>query len=177
MVTLRQVEITDATILYYHLSNPRVLRYSRLKPNTVKEMEELIVDLISNEKENRVIPRVIINEFNQPIGMIILWDYCPFRREGFLATWIGEDYWGKGYNQIAKSLFFDELFKLPHLECIYLLIRKYNQRSIAACLKLPYVTNLEDETELREMYKDKISFEHLIFCIYKNMYTEKELSI
>jgi RimJ/RimL family protein N-acetyltransferase len=178
MVTLRNVEITDATVLYYHLSNPRVLRYSRLKPNSEQEMEEYIRFLIKSEEEQKLIARVIANDFNSPIGMIILWDYCPFRREGFLATWLGEEHWGKGYNQIAKELFLNELFYVSYLNKVYLLIRSNNERSIAASKKLNYVyeVGFEEDIELRDFYKDKIKEEHIVFCIYKDLYINKELS-
>lgn len=179
MVTLRQVEINDAAILYYHLSNPLVLRYSRLKPNSVKEMEEMIVCLIEEEQEKRVIPRIILNEFNHIIGLITLWDVNSFRREGFLATLIGVEHWGKGYNQIAKDLFLDEIFTFDHMERVYLLVRNYNERSIAACNKLSYIdsANFMEEMEIREFYQDKIAEDHIIFYIDKENYVIEEASL
>lgn len=140
-------------------------------------MADCIKFLISEELESRLIARVIVNEFDSPVGMIILWDYCPFRREGFLATWIGEENWGKGYNQIAKQLFLDEVFYTSYLDKIYLLIRNYNERSIGACRKLEYSEELNfvECLELREIYQDKISEDHLIFCIHRDLYVNKEL--
>lgn len=178
MVTLRQANKFDATILYYHLSNPHVVRFSRLKPNTVKEMEEMIEYLQEEERENRVISRVIVDEHDIVIGLITLWDYSPFRREGFLATFIGEAHWGKGYNQVAKQLFFDEVFSFINLEKIYMLIRNHNQRSISACNKMSYARQVDfiEEMELREIYNEKIAEDHLIFSIQKENYITKEIS-
>lgn len=178
MTTLRQVQLSDAAILYSHLSNPCVSRYSRLKPTSVEEMGEMIKYLQNEENELRVIPRVIINEEDIVVGLIILWDYSFFRQEGFLATVIGENHWGRGYNQIAKQLFFDELFALPHLDTIYLLVRKHNERSIAACNKISYIKQMSfaEDTELREFYKGKIEDTHLIFYIKKENYIAKEVS-
>jgi len=179
MVTLRQAQLSDAAILYYHLSNPRVLRYSRLKPKAVKEMEEMIAYLQEEESEKRVIARVIVNEHNHVIGLITLWDYCPFRREGFLATLLGEAHWGKGYNQIAKDLFFDEVFSLPHLERIYLLVRNYNERSMGACEKISYIRQVDflEEIELREFYGERIADDHVVYYIQKENYEAKEVSL
>lgn len=178
MVMLRKVNSSDSAILYYHLSNPHVLRYSRLKPNSVKEMEEMISFLETEEQEKRVISRVIVNEHNHVVGLITLWDYCPFRREGFLATLIGETHWGKGYNQIAKELFLEEAFSLPHLERIYLLVRNYNERSIAACNKLLYARQADfvEELELKEFYGEKIADDYVVFYIQKELYIAKEIS-
>lgn len=177
-MTLRQAELYDATILYYHLSNPRVKRYSRLKPNSVEEMEEMIAYLQVEEEEKRIIARVILNENNHIVGLITLWDYCPFRREGFLATLLGESHWGKGYNQIAKQIFFDEVFSLPHLDRIYLLVRDHNERSVYACNKIQYILQADfiEEMKLREFYKDKIADNHVIFYIQKENYIAKEVS-
>lgn len=179
MAKLRQIEVTDAAMLYYHFSNPCVLRYSRLKPSSVEEMEKMITELLIEEAEKRVIPRVIVNEFDVVVGLITLWDYCPFRREGFLATLIGQDYWGMGYNQIAKDLFFDEVFNTQSLEHIYLLVRNYNERSIAACRKNPflYQLNFIEEIELREFYQDMIKEDHIIFCVRKEDYINEEVSL
>lgn len=176
MTYIRHIELKDAHVLFYHLSNPHVLRYSRLKPNSVEEMEEAIMYLKREEEEKRLISRVIVNEHEHVVGMITLWDYCPFRREGFLSTLLGELYWGKGYNQIAKNLFLDEVFSLPHLEKIYLLVRNYNSRSIAACQKIDYIDklNLEEEIELREFYGNKISKDHIVFYIDKYKYINKK---
>lgn len=172
MANVRRVEMKDAHKLYEYLSNPKVSKFSRLKPNSIEEMEDMITYLIEEENEQRVIPRVVVDIYDEAVGMIILWDYCPFRREGFLATWLGEEHWGKGYNQIAKSLFFDELFTLHYLNHIYLLIRAYNERSLAASRKLSYITipSIEDETELRSFYGSRISNDHVVLVIEKEYY-------
>ena len=171
MTILRQIELSDAAELYLQLSNPCVSRYSRLKPSSVKDMEEMIMYLQHEELEQRVVPRVIINEDNTLVGMITLWDYSYFRQEGFLATIIGETYWGRGYNQLAKQLFFEEVFNIQKLNQIYLLVRNHNERSIAACRKnqLIYQVNFVEEMELREFYQDKIQEDHIIFYVKKKI--------
>lgn len=178
MITLRKVQLYDAIILYNYLSNPCVSQYSRLKPSSIEEMGNMINYLLEEENKNRLIARVIVND-ELVVGLITLWDYNLFRREGFLATLIGENHWGKGYNQIAKELFFNEVFTLQYLERIYLLIRNYNSRSIAACKKLHYIRQLEfyEENELREFYQEKISQDHLVFCIDKERFVANEASL
>lgn len=178
MAGIRKIEVRDAQRLYEHLSNPRVARFSRLKPSSIEEMISMVEYLIEEENEHRIIPRVIVDIHDEVVGMIILWDYCPFRREGFLATWLGEEHWGKGYNQVAKSLFFDELFTLHYLNNIYLLIRAYNERSLAASRKFPYISipTIDEELELRSFYKEKIANDHVILLITKEDYQSYSIS-
>lgn len=52
--------------------------------------------------------QIFLNELGKPIGQIGLFDIQE--NEGFLGTWIGVPFQGKGHNQIAKELFFSELF-------------------------------------------------------------------
>lgn len=172
MAGIRKVEMKDAYTLFKYLSNPRVARFSRLKPSSIDEMMSMIEYLIEEENEQRIIPRVVVDIYDEAVGMIVLWDYCPFRREGFLATWLGEEHWGKGYNQVAKSLFFDELFTLHYLDNIYLLIRAHNERSLAASHKLPYMTipTIEEEMSLRNFYSEKIASDHVVLAINKEIY-------
>jgi RimJ/RimL family protein N-acetyltransferase len=172
MAGIRKIEPNDADVLFPLLANPKVIRFSRIKPNTIEELSLSLKALLNEENEQQVIPRVIVDIENNPIGMIILWDYCPFRKEGFLATWLGEDYWGMGYNEIAKSLFFDELFALHYLENIFLLIRNHNHRSLAAAQKFPYITvpEMDKTIELKEFYGSKIQEDHIILVINKEIY-------
>lgn len=56
---------------------------------------------------------------------------------GFLGTWIGKPYHGKGYNRPAKDAFFKELFNELGIETVFMRIREENIRSIKAAEKLP----------------------------------------
>ncbi|CAM5179793.1 RimJ/RimL family protein N-acetyltransferase OS=Ureibacillus acetophenoni OX=614649 GN=SAMN05877842_103207 PE=4 SV=1 [Ureibacillus acetophenoni] len=52
---------------------------------------------------------------------------------------IGVPYQGMGYNQTAKKEFLTELFFQHNIHTVFLRIRKGNEKSKRASLKLPYV--------------------------------------
>jgi RimJ/RimL family protein N-acetyltransferase len=72
----------------------------------------------------------IVREINSPrssanpIGTITLFDVQE--KAGFLGTWLGKPYHGKGYNKLAKDSFFSELFYELDIETIFMRIRKIN---------------------------------------------------
>lgn len=175
MLITRPVEISDSAKLYYHLSNPRVVRFSRLKPASIEDMEKMIAELKVQEEERKVIPYAIVKDEEQ-VGMITLWDYCQIRREGFLSTWLGEDYWGKGLNGEAKILFLEKLFTQYKLDRVLLMIRNSNLRSIAACSKIDYVSDLSKEEELivRMTYNHKVEDDHILFSINKKDFLDRK---
>src|SRR5699024_1203813 len=79
----------------------------------------------------------ILDEFEQAIGTINLYDVE--NKSGFLATWIGQPYFGKGYNKVAKEAFLEELFFNLNIGTVFMKVRKVNARSLHAASKLPYV--------------------------------------
>src|SRR5690606_25457176 len=101
-------ELHEVPILFELASHPEVYPYIRHKADTLDEFYFLTKQLIEAEEQGLVISRTILDEYNQPIGTINLFDIN--NRSGFLATWIGKPYFGKGYNKMAKELFFEELF-------------------------------------------------------------------
>src|SRR5690606_18872510 len=110
----------------------------------------------------------IVDEYQQPIGTINLFDIE--NNHGFLATWIGQPYFGKGYNRAAKEQFFDELFFDYEIETIFMKVRKTNVRSTKAVLKLPYVAL--GNTIYPEVYQKVNQLEEIydIFAISKEHY-------
>ena len=94
------------------------------------------------EERGELISRTILDEWGSPIGTINLFDIQD--HAGFLGTWLGKPYHGKGYNQPAKDAFFNELFFELEIETIFMRIRKENIRSQKAAEKLPYVINANE---------------------------------
>lgn len=174
MLTIRSVQINDSEKLYNHLSNPYVVKFSRLKPTSIEDMEKMITNLKAQEEERKVIPYVIVHNDEQ-IGMITLWHRCLSRKEGFLATWLGEEHWGKGFNKESKEVFLQKLFTTYEINRVLMIVRDYNERSIAACNKLHYVKKIigNEESEIRLFYKDKIESNHLIFSINKDDFLQQ----
>lgn len=129
-------ELHEVPILFELASHPEVYPYIRHKADTLDEFYFLTKQLIEAEEQGLVISRTILDEYNQPIGTINLFDIN--NRSGFLATWIGKPYFGKGYNKMAKELFFEELFFHRGIENVFMKVRKTNLRSLKAVEKLGY---------------------------------------
>src|SRR5690625_586666 len=134
---LKKRDLSEVPALFELLSNPDVYPYVRQNATTSDEYFFITKQTIEAEENRELISRTILDEFYQPIGTINLFDL--HENYGFLATWIGQPYFGKGYNQLAKEQFFEELFFEMSIEAVFMKIRKTNVRSLRAIQKLPYV--------------------------------------
>jgi len=136
---LKNRDLHEVPVLFELLSHPDVFPYVRQKATTSDEYYFITKQTIEAEENGELISRTILDEYYQPIGTINLFDINE--NHGFLATWIGQPFFGKGYNKAAKELFFNELFFELNIEGIFMKIRRSNLRSLKAILKLPYVAN------------------------------------
>ncbi|WP_284141572.1 MULTISPECIES: GNAT family N-acetyltransferase [unclassified Virgibacillus] len=134
---LKKRELHEVPALYELMSHPEVFPYVRHKAENVDEFYFITKQTMEAEEQGELISRTITDEYHQPIGTINLFDIE--NNGGFLATWIGKPYFGKGYNRHAKEQFFEELFYHTAVETIFIKIRRTNTRSLKAILKLPYV--------------------------------------
>ncbi|MFD1040074.1 GNAT family N-acetyltransferase [Virgibacillus byunsanensis] len=133
---LKNRELHEVPVLFDFLSHPDVFPYVRQKADTSDGYYFVTKQTIEAEENGELISRTILDEYHQPIGTINLFDI--HNQHGFLATWIGHPYFGKGYNKLAKELFFEELFYRIGVKAVFMKIRKKNMRSLKAVLKLPY---------------------------------------
>lgn len=143
---LKKRELNECQTLFELMKHPDVFPYVRQKPNSYEEYLFLTKQLMQEEDNGLSISRTICDERANPIGTITLYDIT--NASGFLATWIGRPFFGKGYNRTAKEEFFQELFFSLSIESVYMKIRKTNERSLRAALKLPYVA-IATEAEQR----------------------------
>lgn len=135
---LKNRDLFEVSTLFELSCHPDVYPYIRHKAHTVDEYYSITQQLIEAECRGELISRTILNESHQPIGTISLFDI--YNHSGFLATWIGRDFFGKGYNQKAKQLFLQELFLQFNIEIVFMKIKKENARSLAAISKVPYIS-------------------------------------
>lgn len=133
---LKMRDLHEVPMLYELMAHPDVFPYVRHKANNSDEFYFITKQTMEAEENGELISRTIMDEYYQPIGTINLFDI--HENHGFLATWIGQPYFGKGYNQQAKEQFFDMLFSSYTIEGIFMKVRKTNMRSLKAVLKLPY---------------------------------------
>ncbi len=137
MLTKRTFNTFEQQTLFTLMSHPDVLPFVRHKAYSMEQFEVVNKDTIEAEARGELISRVIMNEQLEPIGTINLFDIRE--TTGFLATWLGKPYQGKGYNQIAKMEFLTEVFTTTPITSVLMCIRHENIRSQKAAMKLPYV--------------------------------------
>lgn len=140
---LKKRELHEVPILFELSSHPEVFPYIRHKAKTSDEFYFLTKQIMAAEQQGKLISRTIIDEYEQPIGTINLYDIQ--NQSGFLATWIGQPYFGKGYNKLAKEAFLKELFLHLNIKTVFIKIRKTNTRSLRANEKIPYMMRADEQ--------------------------------
>ncbi|MET3695975.1 RimJ/RimL family protein N-acetyltransferase [Bacillus oleivorans] len=133
---LKKRNIHDSHTLFELMIHPEVFPFVRQKASSYEEYVFITKQTIEAEEQGKLISRTITDEWGSPIGTINLFDIED--NSGFLGTWIGKPYHGKGYNKLAKDAFFNELFLDLGIETVWMRIRKENVRSKKAAEKLPY---------------------------------------
>jgi len=139
---LKKRDLQDSHVLFELMSHPDVFPFVRQKAYSYDEFVFVTKQTIEAEERGELISRTILDDWGAPIGTINLYDIQD--GAGFLGTWIGKPYHGKGYNAVAKDAFFQEVFYEKNIETIFMRIRKENIRSIKAAEKLPYVVKANE---------------------------------
>lgn len=134
---LKKHDVSDCYVLYELMTSPEVYPFVRYKAESLDQYMFWLKHLNALEEQKKVISRTILEEQGKPIGTISLFDIE--NKAGFLGTWLGVNYQGKGYNKVAKENFFKELFIQYDIESVYLKIRNNNVKSKKAVEKLTYV--------------------------------------
>ncbi|KUP06462.1 alanine acetyltransferase [Bacillus coahuilensis m2-6] len=166
---LKKREIQDSHILFELMSHPEVFPFVRHKAYSYDEFVFLTKKTIEAEEREELISRTILDEWGTPIGTINLFDIEE--GAGFLGTWLGKPYHGKGYNSVAKEAFFNELFFELNIHTIFMRIRKENVRSQKAAEKLPYVVKAN---ETRPSIYEALNANGPVYDLYeisKDLYT------
>ncbi|QAS51862.1 GNAT family N-acetyltransferase [Halobacillus litoralis] len=165
---LKKRDLHDAPVLFELMVHPEVFPYVRHRAASSDEFYFLTKQTIEAEDRGELISRTILDEWGQPIGTINLFDLTE--NKGFLATWLGRPYFGKGYNKLAKDAFFEELFFQLNIEAIFMKIRKTNVRSMKAALKIPYVTSANEAYPEVLSRINRIEDVYDLFVITKEQY-------
>ncbi|AZU63012.1 GNAT family N-acetyltransferase [Neobacillus mesonae] len=166
---LKKRDLHDSHVLYELMTHPDVFPFVRQKAASYDEFLFMTKQTIEAEERGELISRTILDEWGSPIGTISLFDIE--NGAGFLGTWLGKPYHGKGYNNIAKGAFFQELFYEIGIETVFMRIRKVNIRSRKAAEKLPYVVNAN---ETRRAIYQQLNSAGDIYDLYeipKDLYT------
>lgn len=158
---LKTRDLHDVPTLFELLSHPEVYPYVRQKAATSDEYYFMTKQSMAAEAKGELISRTILDKYEQPIGTINLFDMNE--NYGFLATWIGQPYFGMGYNKVAKEEFFNELFFELNIEAVFLKVRRTNTRSLKAVMKLSFVAIAN---ELYQGIFDQINQEENIYDLF-----------
>jgi RimJ/RimL family protein N-acetyltransferase len=170
---LKKRDLHDSHTLYELMTHPDVFPFVRHKADSYEEFLFITKQTIEAEERGELISRTILDEWGAPIGTINLFDIED--NAGFLGTWLGKPYHGKGYNSPAKDAFFNELFYEVGIETVFMRIRKVNIRSIKAAEKLPYVVKAN---ETRKTIYKQLNASGDIYDLYeipKDLYTLNHL--
>ncbi|AMM94689.1 GNAT family N-acetyltransferase [Peribacillus simplex] len=175
---LKKRDLHESHVLYELMAHPDVFPFVRQKVRSYEEFLFMTKQTIEAEERGELISRTILDEWGIPIGMITLFDIednC-----GFLGTWIGKPYHGKGYNRPAKDAFFKELFNELGIETVFMRIREENIRSIKAAEKLPYVIKANETRKSMYAQLNENGAVYDLYEIPKDQYTlfllQKDLS-
>ena len=100
---------------------------------------DFIEFILEQEQLGKQYSRAIINENENLIGVITLKDINDTNNTCHIGTWIGHQYWGQGYNALAKSEILFTAFTKLDLKYVFAGAKLSNIRSQKAQEKLPYI--------------------------------------
>lgn len=117
-----------------------------LNVNGIEDTLNFIDYIIEADRTGREVSRVILNENNEVIGVTSLMKLNQENKSCHIGSWIGHEYWGKGYNQASKLEILRVAFEELGMEVVFAGARKVNIRSQKAQEKLPYIRlNVEEQ--------------------------------
>jgi RimJ/RimL family protein N-acetyltransferase len=166
---LKKRDLEDCQVLYPLMTHPDVFPFVRQKANSYEEYLFLTKQTMEAEERGELISRTILDEWQNPIGTISLFDLN--NNIGFLGTWLGKPYHGKGYNKLAKELFFSEAFFDLNIDSILMRIRSHNTRSLKAAEKLPYAISANETRSNLLQALNSSGTNYQLFEIPKDLFT------
>ncbi|PKG23410.1 GNAT family N-acetyltransferase [Niallia nealsonii] len=166
---LRKRDLEECHVLFELMSHPDVFPFVRQKAYSYEEYLFLTKQTMEAEDQGELISRTILDEWQNPIGTINLFDISD--NTGFLGTWLGKPYHGLGYNRPAKEQFFSELFYELNIESVIMKINSKNTRSQKAAEKLPYVVSANDTRKTLLEKLNNNGNNYFLYEIPKDLYT------
>lgn len=145
------------------ISDPEVREPLGLTVNetSIAAMLDFIREMQLEEMMGNHYSRMIMNEDFELIGVITLHNIDELHRSSHISTWIAKDYWGLGYNTLAKEKMLLHAFTKMNLAVVFAGARVENFRSRKAQWKLPYMTmnaQLQYPQELQALERRERAF-------------------
>jgi RimJ/RimL family protein N-acetyltransferase len=139
-VSLRPHSLDYAERIFTLVTDPAVSTPLGLNDQSVEDTKAFIRHITAEEQAGSAVSRVIFNEKDELIGITTLMFIDRQKRRCHIGSWLGKDYWGKGYNQLAKEAILSIAFLELELDVVFAGARTANIRSQKAQEKLPYVS-------------------------------------
>jgi|GEM_PF-3982659 len=179
-VKLRMFTERDANSLYLLLQNEEINQFLDYKFNSEQDALEWIITILFLEGFGETICRAIVDQNNQLIGGVYLFNIDSEKKIAELGTWLIPAYWGKGVNAWAKKEILKIAFADLNLNTVLLFTDQNNIRSVKALEKLPYVIKDYNCLECSER-KRKVEFQHgrnmLMFVVTKESFQQMQTDI
>jgi RimJ/RimL family protein N-acetyltransferase len=168
-VTLVKHDLNFAEQIFELSSAAPVKDALGLNVEKIEDTIDFLHYIIEAEEEGREVSRVILNEQDQVIGVTSLMKIDPEKRRCHIGSWLGHEYWGKGYNDASKRAILDIAFNELNMEHVFAGARKVNIRSQKAQEKLPYIKLHveEDFPEEHEWLEKKEKQECVLHAFYR----------
>lgn len=138
-VTLVRHDIKYAEAMHALSSMPQVRDALGLPAGKVEDTINFIKRECVDEEDGKTVPRVVLNEEGQFIGVTALMFVDHTKKSCHIGSWLGYEFWGKGYNIEAKTAILDIAFFELGLERVFAGARQVNVRSQKAQEKLPFI--------------------------------------
>lgn len=155
-VKLKSLCVQYAEVMAKNISVPAIRNALALSEEqcSIEAMIQFIRMMKIEEMEERFYSRLILNENDEFIGVISLKNINEMTNSCHIGTWIAQEYWGEGYNQLAKIAMLEFAFHTLQLTNVFAGARIENIRSRQSQRRLPYISlRVEQEfpNELRQL--------------------------
>lgn len=132
LVQLLPLKEDDFERLFEVASDPKVWQNH---PNKSRGTKEGFQNFFNGALQSKGAFLIIDKKSNQVVGSTRFYDYDVEENKLFIGyTFLGYDYWGKGYNTAAKTLMLDYIFQF--VDKVYFHVGAENYRSVRAMEKL-----------------------------------------
>ncbi|KOS66922.1 GNAT family acetyltransferase [Lysinibacillus contaminans] len=139
VVTLVKHNLKYAEAIHALSSMPQVRDALGLPVGKVEDTINFIKRECVDEEEGKTVPRVVLDEEGQVIGVTTLMFIDHQKKSCHIGSWLGYEFWGKGYNLEAKIAILEIAFFELGLERVFAGAREVNIRSKKAQEKLPFI--------------------------------------
>ncbi|RXT08729.1 GNAT family N-acetyltransferase [Ammoniphilus sp. CFH 90114] len=159
----RIFELTDHPLVHEHLAFRNV---------SVDDVIKFIKMVQYEESEGKTVSRFVLNEGGEVIGATTLMEINKVEGTCKLGSWLGQSYWGKGYNQAAKDAILRIAFEDLGLRLVFVGARRANLRSQKAQEKLPYITlGVEEQfPDIHQKLEEKEKQPCVLNVVYRDRY-------